>query len=133
MENASKALIIAGAILLSILIIGLGMSVFNSAREALTGTNLDSTKVDAINSKYEAYMGNSVKGTKVKTLCDLVKNNNLTADESETFTVTINDVTTAEDINVLKTTISSGKMYTVTATYAGPSGTIDTITVEEVK
>ena len=133
MENASKALIIAGAILLSILIIGLGMSVFNSAREALTGANLDSTKVDAINSKYEAYIGNSVKGTKVKTLCDLVKNNNLTADESETFTVTINDVTTAEDINELKATISSGKMYSVKATYAGPSGTIDTITIEEVK
>jgi len=29
MENASKALIIAGAILLSILIIGLGMAIYN--------------------------------------------------------------------------------------------------------
>ena len=31
MENASKALIIAGAILLSILIIGLGMAIYQQA------------------------------------------------------------------------------------------------------
>ena len=35
-------------------------------------------------------------------------------------------------MNELKATISSGKMYSVKATYAGPSGTIDTITIEEV-
>ena len=35
MENASKALIIAGAILLSILIIGLGMSIFNASKTAI--------------------------------------------------------------------------------------------------
>lgn len=133
MENASKALIIAGAILLSILIIGLGMTVFNTAKEALTGASLDSTKVDAINSKYEPYLGTNIKGTKIKSLCGVVKNNNLTADESDSFTVTINNVTTAEDIDALKATISSGKMYTATATYAGPSGTIDTITIQEVK
>ena len=32
MENASKALIIAGAILLAILIIGLGMFIYNSKK-----------------------------------------------------------------------------------------------------
>ena len=33
MENASKALIIAGAILLSILLISLGLIVYNQAKE----------------------------------------------------------------------------------------------------
>ena len=41
MENASKALIIAGAILLSILIIGLGMYIYNMAADAITDTGLD--------------------------------------------------------------------------------------------
>ena len=41
MENASKALIIAGAILLSILIIGLGMYIYQQANSATSGTNLD--------------------------------------------------------------------------------------------
>ena len=81
MENASKALIIAGAILLSILIIGLGMMVFNNAKDAISGANLDDSKVAAINSKFENYLGPKVKGSNVKSLCDLVKNNNLAADD----------------------------------------------------
>ena len=36
MENASKALIIAGAILLSILIIAIGMFIYNSASSTIT-------------------------------------------------------------------------------------------------
>ena len=35
MENASKALIIAGAILLSILIIGMGMFIYNQAQDQI--------------------------------------------------------------------------------------------------
>ena len=132
MENASKALIIAGAILLSILIIGLGMQVFNNAKEALTGTNLDAERVQAINSKYDSYIGTNIKGTRVKTLCNTVRDNNLTADETESFTVTINGYSTAEEINLFRASIAGGKVYTVTATYGGPSGVIDTITVTEI-
>ena len=40
MENASKALIIAGAILLSIAIIGIGMYVYNNAATAMEGTDM---------------------------------------------------------------------------------------------
>ena len=49
MENASKALIIAGAILLAILIIGLGMAVFNNIKD-IANPNLDSEKIQTINS-----------------------------------------------------------------------------------
>lgn len=83
MENASKALIIAGAILLSILIIGLGMLVFNQARDAISGSNLDPEKAEAFNSKFMSYMGNSVTGSQVKSLVDLVSNNNNTTDRTE--------------------------------------------------
>lgn len=133
MENASKALIIAGAILLSILIIGLGMMIFNNARDAISGANLDAEKVQAINSKYDSYLGTNVKGSNVKTLCNLVRDNNLTADESDTFTIAINEVTEASEINTLKASFANGKTYTVEATYAGPGKTIDTITITENK
>lgn len=132
MENASKALIIAGAILLSILIIGLGMSVFNSAKEALSGANLDKEKIATFNSEYEAYLGDNIKGTQVKSLCDSVRNNNLNADESEVFTITINDVTDPVDINTLKKTVANGKTYTVDMTY-GTNKLIETITFTENK
>lgn len=131
MENASKALIIAGAILLSILIIGLGMMIFNNAKDAITGANLDKEQITAINSQFEDYLGDSVRGSRVKSLCDLVKTNNLTADESDTFTITINEVTTAEEINTLKSSFANGKTYSVTATYSATTKVIETITITE--
>lgn len=57
MENASKALIIAGAILLSILIIALGVFVFNQARSAMGNVGLSDQEVSAFNSKWESYQG----------------------------------------------------------------------------
>jgi len=124
MENASKALIIAGAILLSILIIGLGMMVFNNAKSALDGANLDAEQIDAFNSKFENYLGNSVKGSNVRSLCDLVKSNNATLDDEDTESerrITIkydtSEQTSQSGINTIKQSIKTGKYYTVTAEY----------------
>ena len=41
MENASKALIIAGAILISIMIIGLGVAIFSKAKSNVNSQNLN--------------------------------------------------------------------------------------------
>ena len=83
MENASKALIIAGAIILAILIIGLGMVVFNQARDAIGGANLDSEKATAFNSKFLAYTGSSVTGANARSLRDLIIANNGTKSTTE--------------------------------------------------
>ena len=57
MENASKALIIAGAILLAIIIISLGIMVVNNARNQIGGANLNAQEVQAFNSNWESYIG----------------------------------------------------------------------------
>lgn len=75
MENASKALIIAGAILLSILIIGLGMAVYNNASSSTTSTNLDAQELQAHNSQFLSYQGRQ-KGSNVRALLTLIRNNN---------------------------------------------------------
>lgn len=75
MENASKALIIAGAILLSILIIGLGMTVFNNANSAMGGANLDSQELQSHNSQFLSFQGKQ-KGTQVIALFNAIKSNN---------------------------------------------------------
>lgn len=80
MENASKALIIAGAILLSILIIGLGMSIFNASKTAIGGANLDATELRAHNSQFTAYEGRQ-KGSEVKALLSAIQNNNSTYED----------------------------------------------------
>ena len=133
MENASKALIIAGAILLSILIIGLGMMVFNQAKNAISGASLNSEKIQAINYKFEVY-GGTKKGTEIRSLLDLVKNNNLTADNSETYEIVVKkntentEIKDASAINTLKTKVKNGNSYTVTFGYS-TDGYINLITI----
>lgn len=68
MENASKALIIAGAILLSILIIALGIFIFNQARGAINTNTLDSTEIATFNDPITQYTGESVLGSSVRSL-----------------------------------------------------------------
>lgn len=75
MENASKALIIAGAILLAILIIGLGMFVYQQASGAMEGIGMDTERVTAYNSQFLQYEG-TVSGTEAKALYSLIRNHN---------------------------------------------------------
>lgn len=75
MENASKALIIAGAILLSILIIGLGMTIYNSASSSMGNANLDAQEVQAHNSQFLSYEGKQ-KGPQVRALVNAIRANN---------------------------------------------------------
>ena len=69
MENASKALIIAGAILLSILIIALGIYVFNLAKTSTNTDQLDNMSIATFNSQFVYYEGKQ-SGMQVKVLLD---------------------------------------------------------------
>ena len=69
MENASKALIIAGAILISILIVSLGILIFNNfAGKAKDAADMKEQEISAFNSKIKSYIGNSVAGSQVNAL-----------------------------------------------------------------
>lgn len=136
MENASKALIIAGAILLSILIIGLGMMVFNNAKNALTGANLDAEQIAAFNSKFEDYIGENVRGTTVRSLCSTIQSSNATEEDENQIKVTFGseykEVISQSDVMAVRSKIKTGKMYKVTATYSSVTKLMDSITIEEV-
>ncbi|WP_304401809.1 hypothetical protein [uncultured Clostridium sp.] len=83
MENASKALIIAGAILLSILIIAIGMFIFTNAQSTITDTMTSMSKQEqnAFNSQFTGYDG-ALTGSQVKSLIgDLVTNANTYVEE----------------------------------------------------
>jgi hypothetical protein len=83
MENASKALIIAGAILISILIISLGVLVYNNASSTVSRANLNSQEAKAHNSSFEGYFGTDVTATEAKNLLSEVRTNNLTSSRNE--------------------------------------------------
>lgn len=72
MENASKALIIAGAILLSILIISLGIMVYNNAKNTVGSANLNKQEIETFNSQWQAYEGSKKTASEVKTMVQAV-------------------------------------------------------------
>lgn len=88
MENASKALIIAGAILLSILIIGLGMYIYTQASGAMSGANLDPQKVNAYNSEFEQYEGTK-SGSEARALYNLIRSHNNGEIDDPTLQITL--------------------------------------------
>ena len=82
MENASKALLIAGAILLVILIISLGLVVYNQAKESVGSANLNQQEIEAFNSKFTSYEDTSVSGSQVNQLIQTVISSNQAARNS---------------------------------------------------
>ena len=80
MENASKALLIAGAILIAILIIGIGMMVFNGIGSITDqqGAKVDAMAIQMFNANFESYKGTNVSGANVKALLSSIAANNTT-------------------------------------------------------
>ena len=87
MENASKALIIAGAILLAILLISLGIYIFSQAQSVVEGSGMTKAEVSTFNNQFLKYEG-SIKGSEVKSLIQEVNVNN-TQDESSEKQITL--------------------------------------------
>lgn len=125
MENASKALIIAGAILLAILLITLGIFVFTQAQDTLGSINLSEQEVLAFNNKFLAYEGD-IRGSQVKQLINLVNSNNSSRTEegSTDRIITLQGVTTTDDVK-------TGATYKVQFTY-GANSLITTINITKL-
>lgn len=84
MENASKALIIAGAILLSVLIISLGIMVFQNAKNTVGSTSLSKQEIETFNSQWQAYDGTRKTASEVKTMVQAVIASNASESKSGT-------------------------------------------------
>lgn len=148
MENASKALIMAGSILIAILIISLGILIFNNFRDkAISSANLDKQEISEFNSKITPYVGQNTSGSQVNTLIQYVISNNIAVVNSgETFkgitikypttsgnvTIKLKDDGTAVEYNPAnspkRVETGAGKYYIVDAEY-GDNGLINSITV----
>ena len=92
MENASKALIIAGAILITIVVVSLGVVLFNRMSDSARAQgDMTAQQISAFNSKLTPYFGNNISGSQVNALIDRVTAINQTVaksgDESQIVTV----------------------------------------------
>ena len=133
MENASKALIIAGAILISILLISIGIILINSGRDITeTGTSgMQSQKIQTFNAQFTSYEGKK-KGSELKDLASVVRASNASDSAHQVSLVS----TFKNGGNTVLTSISSligSRDYNVSLTYSDGTQTSYTTTGNIVK
>ena len=111
MENASKALIIAGAILLAILLISLGIIIFSQAQDTINNSGMSQAELQTFNQQFVKYEG-AQKGTVVKSMMQEVLAVNA---NGSGYTITVKD---DNDANVTDTKdIKAGTTYDIELQY----------------
>ena len=125
MENASKALIIAGAILISILLISVAIMVMNSTSgvtDQVEG-NMDAMAVQQFNAKFDVYAGKNQGASTVKSLLSAIMVNNAQSDRKVGVTIAkavsghTADLSNSQDksaISAVVSALSSTKKYNIT-------------------
>lgn len=139
MENASKALIIAGAILLAILIISLGIMIYQQASGVVNNNSMSEVDITSFNSKFTQYEGANIRGAQVNSLLDQIRTNNVTYQDDSSRQVSV-EVTatnwqsgTKPSGNITgNTTITkalTGNTYTVKCTMDSKTGLVNKVTI----
>lgn len=118
MENASKALIIAAAILIAIVLISLGVYVIGVGQDQIKNGGMSDIEITTFNQKFTRYDGHQ-KGSVIRTMVQEVMANNNSDQASEETRVQITGaVTLAADSNAQPTiNIQNTRTYDVTFTY----------------
>lgn len=136
MENATKALLIAAAVLIAVLIISLGVIVYNKASEAVTGAgDLSEYQTQQFNEKFTKYQSENATGADVNAMLTTVFNhNNSQADGNTCVKVTVDNSVRIEASNELDKTpdkVSTGARYTIECKVDKKSKLVNEITVEK--
>ena len=127
MENASKALIIAGAILLAILLISLGIIIFSQAQDTINNSGMSQAELQTYNSQFLKYEG-SQKGTVVKSMIQEVLAVNNNGSSVDKIKVMYGGADLAASTNPTSG-IDSSKTYTVTLEYDSSTGRVNQINI----
>lgn len=146
MENASKALIIAGAILLSILIIAIGMYIYNSSQNSIqtAGSQISAQEIQSFNQTWEMYEGTQT-GSNIRALISKMSSNAKANEEEESrlpdlyyeatsagngceVTSTIEDIN-IQGFNTARTSIQARHTYRVTLVTSSTTSLISGILI----
>ena len=136
MDNASKALIMAGAILIAVALVGVGVYLYSSAASQVdnAGQQLSAAEIQLKNSEFEQYEGTKVRGTEVAQLVRKVNAFNAQDVFPKDITFTVSGGSLDADDLVSGDTIGGGikntKSYTVGCNYDG-NGYIYEISITE--
>ena len=154
MENASKALLIAGAILIAILLIGVAMLVFNGGRGGIDAAVMEMSANEKMmfNQKFTQYEGTNINGANVRALIGNIISSNSTyqkidgklvtlkidntgtsADNTYTPSATATDADAIKSnaMSTAKAQINTGATYRVTLEYNKATGLVNRVNVHK--
>ena len=90
MENATKALLIAAAILIAIVVITLGVFVLGKGSSLVKeNSDMSDVEISTYNSKFEAYCGKNIRGAQVRQLINAVNQHNRTNADDKSKQITL--------------------------------------------
>lgn len=129
MENASKALIIAGAILISIILISIGIMVIQSGQQLVSEAeqSMDEQTLLAYNTKYTNYIGRQ-RGSTIRTLVQQVQSNNASNPDLLISVIYGGTTYTNQDVTNVISLINSSSTYEVSVAYS-PAGRVNQVTI----
>lgn len=138
-----KGMMEIGAILVLIVIMSMGIAVYNTA--SVKRVQVDSTAIamemQSFNSQFSPYSGTGLTGSQVKSLMSAIISSNATNDNHQISVVTststglpsnalfTNGTSEASDISSISQGLSTGKKYTVELNYDN-DGFVDEIVIK---
>ena len=131
MENASKALIIAGTVLIVLILASISIHVIQTtegAREQ-ANRNVDSLEVQSFNERFTAYQGTMINASQIKSLLLLIKSNNSHYGHDDTTPIGTDKYIHVQGINSLSN-LYPNKTYKVEVTGYNTNGYIQEIKID---
>ena len=115
MENASKALIIAGAILLAILLISLGIMIFNQAQGTVNNSGMSQAEITSFNNKFLKYAGKEKTKSDIKALANETLASNVNeSNETTKYEIIVNYCKSLNERSGHPETLTIGCIWTIT-------------------
>ena len=140
MENASKALIIAGAILISILIIAIGMYIYTNSESSIRNatSQMSTQEKSAFNQTWYTYEGSQLGSNCRALIAQIISSNSTNVNEAsklisldvdgEKVTPEVNNIQ-SEAMTELRNNIDIRHTYTVTTNQNEETGLVDEIVI----
>lgn len=131
MENATKALLIAAAVLVAILIISLGIVVYTKASEPMSNIDMTEYQIQQFNDKFKKYEGDNVSGSEVNAMLETVFTHNNAQDSKDTCVAVTGQsaISANPGLTTSPKKLPIGNRYKVTLTYNTKTGLISSIAI----
>ncbi len=131
MENASKALLIGGAVLIAIVLISIGVYIITSQSGVIKQSEEASNAltIKTFNGTFDKYVGTK-KGSEIKNLCVDVRTSNSRNADHQVGLVLVVSGGNETDISTIQATINPYDNYTVKVTGQDSNGYITQLTIQ---